>query len=95
MVEPVGQRRPERAPRIAGSGLNPEPLERPLAEQPAVGHAVERHATGQAEVRQARLCMNMPGHSQDNLLEHLLDAGGEVHLPLGERAIGPPRRTVE
>ena len=95
MVEPVGQRRPERAPRIAGSGLDPEPLERPLAEQSAVGHAVERHATGQAEVREARLRMNVPGHSQDDLLEHLLDAGGEVHLPLGERAIGPPRRTVK
>ena len=47
---PDEQGRAQRAAGVAGRGLDPDVVERPLAEQPAVGHAVQRHAAGQDEV---------------------------------------------
>ena len=47
---PDEQRRAQRAAGVAGGRLDPESLEGPLAQQPAVGHAVERHAAGQDQV---------------------------------------------
>ena len=43
-------RHAERAAGIARRRLDPEPLERPFAQQPPVADAVERDAAGQAEV---------------------------------------------
>ena len=40
----------ERAAGVAGRGLNPEVLEGPFAQEPAVADAVERDAAGQAEL---------------------------------------------
>ena len=51
---PDEQGRAQRAAGVAGRGLDPEVVERPLAEQPAVGHAVERDAAGQDQVLHAR-----------------------------------------
>src|ERR671931_134691 len=45
----------ERAPGVAGRRLDPESLERPLAQKAAIRDAVECHATREAEVVQARL----------------------------------------
>ena len=47
---PDEQGRAQRAAGIAGRRLDPEVVEVALAEQPAVGHAVERHAAGQDQV---------------------------------------------
>src|SRR5687767_4967720 len=44
------RRRAETAPGIAGGGLYEEVLERALAQDPAVRHAVERDATGHAQI---------------------------------------------
>ena len=50
VVMPDEQRRTERAAGIACGRLNPDVLERPLAEQTPVRHAVESHATGHDQV---------------------------------------------
>ena len=47
---PDEQRRAQRAAGIAGGRLDPDVVEVALAEQPAVGHAVQRHAAGQDQV---------------------------------------------
>ena len=81
-----GQRGAERAAGVAGRRLDPEALERPLAQQPAVADAVERDAAGEAEVLHAGLAVHVPRHAQHDLLGHLLDRRGEVHLALRELA---------
>ena len=53
----------ERPAGIAGRGLDPDLLERAFAEDPAVGHAVQGDAAGQAEVRQARSWRGRAGPS--------------------------------
>ena len=45
-----GQRRAQGAARVTGGGLNPDILERPVAQQMAVGDTVQRHATGETKV---------------------------------------------
>ena len=40
---------------VAGGGLDPDVVEGPFAQQPAVGHAVQRHAAGQHQVLLPRL----------------------------------------
>ena len=47
---PDEQGRPQRTAGIAGRRLDPDVVEVALAEQPAVGHAVERHPAGQDQV---------------------------------------------
>ena len=47
------ERRAERAAGIAGRRLDPDVVERALAQQLAVGHAVQRDAAGQAEIARA------------------------------------------
>ena len=61
---PDEQRRAQRTAGVAGRRLNPDVVERPFAQQPAVGHAVERHATGQHEVLQLRFAMHVPADPQ-------------------------------
>ena len=51
---PDEQRRAQRAAGVARGRLNPDVLERPLAQDAAVADAVERHAAGQAQVLHAR-----------------------------------------
>ena len=60
---PDEQGRAQRAAGVARRRLNPEVLERPLAQQPAVGDAVERHAAGQDQVLQAGLAVQVHGPS--------------------------------
>ena len=49
LVPPV-ERGADRAPGVAGGRLDPEVLERALAQQPPVGDAVQRDTTGEAGV---------------------------------------------
>ena len=61
---PDEQRRAERAAGVAGGRLDPDVLERPLAQDAAVADAVQRHAAGQAQVlrcRSARARAGRPG----------------------------------
>jgi len=85
----------QRAARIARGGLDPELFEGPLAQQPAVGHTVERHSPGQDEVFHLRLPPHLPGHAQHDFLGDLLDARGQVHVPLFEQGFRGARRPAE
>ena len=92
---PDEQGRAERPAGVAGRRLDPDVVERPLAQQPAVGHAVERDAAGQDEVLHAGSRVNVAADPQHDLLGHRLDAGGQVHVPLLEgrlRMHGAARR---
>ena len=78
---PDRERDAERAAGVARRRLDPESLERPLAQQPAVADAVERDAAGEAEVLHAGLAVHVARHAQHDLLGHHLD----------RRARGPSR----
>ena len=55
LVQVIGrERRAERAAGVAGRRLDPDVLERAVAQHLAVGDAVERHAAGQAQILHAR-----------------------------------------
>src|SRR4029078_3979633 len=56
--------RAERATRVASRRLYPHPIERSLAEYPAVAHAIEGDAAGEAQVALTRLPMNVTSHVQ-------------------------------
>jgi hypothetical protein len=49
---------------------------------PAVGYAVQRHATGHAQPLQAGLAVQRIHHVEHQLFGHLLDAGGDVGVEL-------------
>ena len=53
--------RAQGAPAVAGRRLDEEILEGRLVEDPAVGHGIEGHASGHAELRQARPPVQDPG----------------------------------
>ena len=90
-----GQRRAERATGIAGGRLYPDMLEGPVAQHLAVGHAVECHAAGQAQVLHARLRAQCARHTQHGLFRDGLYRGRQVHVALGQRVFGLPRRRAE
>src|SRR3546814_13822305 len=62
----------------------------------AVGDAVERHAAGETEVRDAVLRRQAAGQAQHDLLGHRLHRGGDVHVERDEQvAVGAARRLAE
>ena len=69
---PDEQSRPEGAAGVAGRGLDPDPLKRTLAQQPAVAHAVQGHAASKAEVFQTGLRVEVPRNAEVYLLCDLL-----------------------
>ena len=81
--------------RIAGGGLNPDILERPVAENLAVADAVEGDTAGEAEVFHAGCLAHMAGDAEHDFFGHLLDRGGDVHFALGELGFGRSRRAAE
>ena len=66
-----------------------------LAQQLAVGDAVQRNATGQADVLGAGFLLHRPGQPQHDLLRYRLDRGGEVHVLLGQELFGRAARPAE
>ena len=89
------QGRAQRPARVARGGLDPQALEAAVAEHLAVGHAVQGHAPGQAEVGQARLRGDGARQPQHDLVGHRLDGGGDVHVALGQELVRPAGRTAE
>ena len=86
----------ERAARVAGRRLHPQVAKGAVAQHLAVGHAVERHAAGHAQVGNGVFGRQRPGHAQHRLLGHRLDRGGQVHVELLERLlVGAARRPAE
>ena len=67
-----------------------------LAQESTVGHAVEGHAAGQAELRLPVRRWACARHAQHDLLGHHLDRARDVHLAPRERALrvarAAPRR---
>src|SRR5262249_26533596 len=57
----------EGAAGVAGRGLYPDGLERPLAQQPAVGDAVEGDAAGEDEVLHPGAAVQVAGLAEDDL----------------------------
>ena len=88
-------RHAERPPCVAGSGLDPQPLEGALAQDAPVGHAVERDPTGEAKVLHPGLAVHRAAHAQHDLLAHDLDRAGQVHLALGQLGLQLTRRPSE
>src|SRR5690348_1711696 len=74
----------QRAARVAGGRLDPESLERTLAENPTVPDAVECHPPSETEVLEPGFAVRAARHSQHDLLAYFLDRAGEVHLLLRE-----------
>ncbi len=85
----------QRTTGVARGRLDPQPLEGPLAQQPAVGDAVQRHAAGQAEVLEAGLAVHGARHAHDDLLADHLDRAGQIHIPLSYLGLRDPRRAAE
>ena len=83
------------AARVPARRLDPEVLERALAQDPTVGHAVEGDPAREAQVRFAGHGVRMAGHAQDHLLGDLLDRAREIHLPAGDLALGSAGRAAE
>jgi hypothetical protein len=73
---------PQRASRVAGGRLDPDVLERALAEQLAVRHAVQRDASGEHQVPQPGLPVDVAAHAEHGVLGERLDARRQIHVPL-------------
>jgi hypothetical protein len=79
------ERGAQRAARVAGRRRHEQALETGFGEEPCVGHAIERHATAEAQVGQAGFAPQRPRDVQQRVLEHRLHAG---------RAVGEPAAVV-
>ena len=80
---------------VAGGGLDPDPLEDPFPQQLAVGHAVEGHAAGEAEVGGTGVLVQAAGQLEHDLLGDHLDRGGQIHMELTELRFPLPWRPAE
>jgi hypothetical protein len=90
-----GERGAQRPAGVAGRRLDPDPLERALPQQPAVGDAVQRHAARHAQVPLAGLARDRAAEPEHHLLGDPLDRGREVHLAPGQPPLGVARRPAE
>ncbi len=95
ILVPGDQRRAQRTAGIAGRRLDPDVLERPFAQDAAIGHAVERDAAGQAQVVRLELVVNGARQAQHDLLGHRLDGAGDIHLLLRDLRLRRARRRAE
>ena len=76
----------DRNPVVAGRRLDPHILEAAFARDPAVGHAVQRHAAGDAEVFRSRRLAQPARPRQQHILSVILYPPGEV-LPMPHRRV--------
>ena len=90
-----GQRRAESASRIPRGRLYPDVPERSVAQDAAVGDAVQGDAAGQTEVGNAGFGGQRAGDAEDDFLEDALHGSGQVHVARGERLLRPARGTAE
>ena len=85
------QRRAQRGARVPGGRLDPDLLERPLAQQPGVGHAVERDAARHRQTALAGLAVQPASEVEQHVLDGPLDRGGEVGV-LGRPTVAALRQ---
>ena len=94
-IEVSEQRRPERPPRIASRRRNPDVVKYPLAQQHAVGDAIQSHAAGEAKIFCAGDLFRMARHPQHDFLGDFLDRSGQVHFALCDHGFRMARRPAE
>jgi hypothetical protein len=82
---PSGERRTNRAARIARGGLNPDVAEGALTQQPPIGYAIERNTACKAEIVCIKLAASRARQARDHVLGDFLNGGREIHLALRER----------
>ena len=95
MVVVGGQGRAQGTASVARSRLDPDPLERALAQQPPVGDAVERHSARQAQVRHVVFRVQPAREAQDDLFGDRLDRSRDVHFALGQLGFRAAGRAAE
>src|SRR5437868_4029493 len=67
---------------VAGSRLNKNLLEGGLANNAAVGHAVQTYPTSDTQILHARGLLEIPRHAEHQFFGDLLNAGGDVGVML-------------
>ncbi len=93
---PGKQRGTQGTARIARGGLNPDVLERALAEQPAVGDAVQRHAAGHHQILGPSGALpGVTGRLEHHVLGDPLNTGRQIHVPLLQPRLRLTRRAAE
>ena len=92
---PGGECGTQRSAGIARRRLDPDIVEMPVLQDLAIGHAIERHASGQTQVLRAVILGEAFRHAPHDDLGHILDRGGEIHVVLGEQLIGASHRQAE
>ena len=95
----AAKRGAERAAGVTGRRLDPDAVEGLVAQQLAVGDAVERHAAGEAEVRVRRFRAQASASSRSTISSVTAwTDGGEIHVALRQWLTpdvrgGPPNRS--
>ena len=92
MPVPQRQRDAKGSARIARGRLDPDLIERPVAKDPAVADAVERHAAGQAQIAQTGFAMRECSHLEHHFFSDVLNRPREIHLPLRQLGFRLPAR---
>ena len=85
----------DRAAGITRRRLNPDALEGTIAQNLAIGDAIERDATSKAEIFNLVCLRKVARHAQHDFFGDLLHGRGKVHVALGERGLGIARRPTE
>ena len=88
----VPQRAAERRAGVGGAGRHPHAAVVGIAEDAGVGHAVERHATGQAQVARGVAGGERAHDVQHGLLGGLLQRVGKIAVVVGDGLTPLPRR---
>ena len=92
---PDEERDPQRSHGIARRRLDPDVVERPLAQDTAVADAVEGDPASQTQVPLAGLPVYVTGDREHDLLGDQLNGGGDVYFPLGDRRLRGASRAPE
>ena len=90
-----GQGGTQGAAGVARGGLDPQVVELPVPEHPAVADAIESDAAAQAEVSDAVISGNGARKAHHDLFGHGLYRRSQVHVPLRQRLLGLARGTAE
>ena len=90
-----GKRRAHRAAGIARRRLDPDVVEVAVAQNLAIGDAIERHAAGKAEVSRLGLLGEAARHPQHRLIQHRLDRGRDVHVERRQQLVRASHRLAE
>src|SRR6516165_2780246 len=85
----------ERAARITGSRLNPDIVDRPVSEDLAIDHTIERHSSSKTQILFAGLLNETAGKAHHGVLDHDLNGCRQIHVTLLEPAVGATRWCAE